>query len=632
MNIQKSVVFIFTVLSVLNHIYAATPCAQGDKAYELLQYSKAITAYEKCLKKYPDDVYILEKLGDSYMILDKSEKAEGIYAQLVKKTKKYSPAILKYVNAIYVNNKMDRYQIVVDSLLIKYPKQKEVQKLKTYRLPVENIIYEVSPAKFNAEEADFSPVYYGEKIIFSSSRQVKKKSDLFTGQSYTGLYITDTIDNVVLPFLPEISMKYNVGSCTFYDQGQKMIFSANDKSKLIRNTYLLQLYLTEQVDGKWTKPQPFVHNQRNANNTHPAINPSANILVFASDGYGTTGMDLYFCTKDVSGKWKPASKLKNTINSQGNEVFPVFINDSLLIYSSDGLQTVGKGLDMYKTVFKKGKWSDPILLDAPFNSVADDYGLTSIDNLKTGWFTSNRNNVDGNEDIYSFRQNVSDSIIYVADTPIQEVTSITVTGKLTMENGKPVGDAQIVFYNTDGDIMEEVVSSADGSFETTIQSGQWIQYKVEKKGYYPETGTFLTQDGTIDKDAGLELKMRSLKKDAIFTLENIYYDYDKWDILPESEVELNNLYNVLVQYPNMKIELSSHTDVRGKDAYNMVLSDKRAKSAVAYLIQLGIQKNRITAKGYGETKLTNHCLNGVTCTDDEHRKNRRTEVRIISLD
>jgi peptidoglycan-associated lipoprotein len=130
----------------------------------------------------------------------------------------------------------------------------------------------------------------------------------------------------------------------------------------------------------------------------------------------------------------------------------------------------------------------------------------------------------------------------------------------------------------------------------------------------------------------LNLKLKPLKKDVVFTLENIYYDYDKWDILPESEVELNNLFDILTQYPNMKIELSSHTDARGKDAYNLSLSEKRAKSAVAYLLGRDIQKERIKAIGYGETKLTNHCVNGVTCSDEEHRKNRRTEVKIIFLE
>jgi peptidoglycan-associated lipoprotein len=633
MNIQKTIfVLIITFLGLKNIYASSSPCATGDKAYELLQYSKAIVEYEKCLKKFPDDIFILERLGDSYLILDNSAKAEEIYLKIAQKTKKYCDAILKYANVLYLNNKLDKYQNTVDSLSKKYPKQKEIQKLKNFKMHNETIKYEVKAVNFNAEEADFSPVYFGHTIIFSSSRQWKKKNDLFTGQNYSQLYMVDTTDQIVTPFLPEISLKYNVGTCIFYDQGKKMMFSANDKSKLIKSTYLLQLYTIEMIDGKWSKPKLFEHNHRNSNNAHPAINPTGNLLVFASDGYGNSGMDLYLTTKDAAGKWKQPTKLKNNINSSGNEVFPVFINDTTLVFSSDGLQTSGKGLDMYKTTYKKGKWSDPVLLDAPFNSVADDYGLCSNDNLKSGYFTSNRHHPEGNEDIYYFRQFTTDSIMEISEkTPI-EIVNIPLFGTLKSDNGEPIPNANFIIYDMNGDTIIETISKADGSFEISVPSAQWIQYKIEKKGYFPENGSLMPNENIINGKIRLDLKLRPLIKDAIFTLENIYYDYDKWDILPESEVELKNLYNILIQYPDMKIELSSHTDARGKDAYNMTLSDKRAHSAVTYLIQLGINKSRITAKGYGETKLTNHCKNGISCTDNEHRKNRRTEVKIVSME
>jgi outer membrane protein OmpA-like peptidoglycan-associated protein/tetratricopeptide (TPR) repeat protein len=628
---QKTLFLLFVFIFGMKDVNTLNACAAGDKAFELLQYSKAIYEYEKCLKKSPDDIFILERLGDSYLILDNSLKAEEIYLKIAKKTKKYSPALLKYTNTLYLNNKLDLYQSIVDSLSKKYPKQKEIQKLKNYKVHSENIKYNVKPVKFNAAEADFSPVYHGNKIIFSSSRPQNKKNDLFTGQSFSQLYSVDTSNLAVNPFLPEISMKYNVGTCTFYDEGKKIMFSANDKTKLIRSTYLLQLYTSELVNGEWSKPKLFIHNQRNSNNVHPTINPSANILVFASDSYGNSGMDLFFCSKDALGNWKMPIKLKNNINTTNNEVFPVFVNDSMMIFSSDGLQSVGKGLDMYKTTFKKGKWSDPILLDAPFNSVADDYGLCTNDDMQTGYFTSNRQSPEGNEDIYLFSMAELDSLIQVPEVITSEVILTQLTGKLISEKGEILSGANIVFYNADGDIITQTTSNMEGTFKIEVLESQRIDYKVEKVGYFPETGTFLPNEVLLNGTIGLELKLRPLIKDAIFRLENIYYDYDKWDILPESEVELNNLFDVLMQHPDMKIELSSHTDARGKDAYNLSLSDKRAKSAVAYLIQLGIEPSRITAKGYGETKLTNHCKNGITCTDDEHRKNRRTEVKIVAV-
>lgn len=618
------------ILSLIN-----TPllgCPKGDKAYELLQYSKAIKEYEKCLKNNPNDTYLLEKMGDAYLILDNSQKAGEIYKKLAFQHKKYNPVILKYLNTLYLNNQLDTYQKNVDSLYIKYPKQKEIQKLKSAIILSQHEDFTANPVKFNAQEADYSPVLYGNKIVFSSSRPTHKKSDLFTGQAFSHLYVTDTISNDVIPFLPDFGLKFNMGSCDFTNSCKKIYFSANDKSHWGKNTHFLQIYESENINEQWSKPQLFVHNQRQNNNTHPAINKSENLFVFASDRYGNSGMDLYYCTRDAMGKWKQPTRLKNTINSNGNEVFPVFINDSLLIFSSDGLHTHGKGLDMYKTTYRKGKWSEPILLNEPFNSVADDYGLCSHDNMKTGYFTSNRNQAEGNEDIYCFAQNPLDSMMTTPSVSEPVITYISTHGILTTEKGEPIPDANIIYYNTDGDIIAEMKSNIDGSFVSKMPSSTMIQYKVEKKGYLPEMGSFMTQTGDLISENGLNLKLKPLKKDVVFTLENIYYDYDKWDILPESEVELNNLFDILTQYPNMKIELSSHTDARGKDAYNLSLSEKRAKSAVAYLLGRGIQKERIKAIGYGETKLTNHCVNGVTCSDEEHRKNRRTEVKIISLE
>lgn len=621
------VIFI-VIVYLLVSIHGQSQCPNGDKAYQLLQYSKAITEYEKCLKKKETSSIILEKLGDCYMILDNTSKAEEIFKQAIIGNKNYNGVLLKYAQALYINGKTQQYRTYLDSLLTKYPRQKDLQRMNNALAYADHSqYYNVNPITLNSAEADFAPVKYLDKLVFSSSRPSDKKSDLFTGQTFTKLYIGDPNGNEVQPFLPELSMKYNVGTCAFYDDDKKMMFTANAKSKLVKDQYFLKIYVTASINGQWNQPKEFEYNHAKSNTAHPAFSPSGKILIFASDRYGQTGMDLYQCTKAIDGKWKQPVRLKTYINTSGNEVFPTFLNDTTLVYSSDG---VGRGLDLYQTIWQNGKWSQPVILPAPFNSSVDDYALYSRDQMKSGYFTSNRQQIEGNEDIYYFEAIHPDTLWKEAKpeltTPLEK---LEIDIKTMTESSQPLPDVHIVITNLAGDTIIMTKSSAEGKCAVSLPKASSLKYQVIKDGYFTVNGDIYTSERM--KDHPIDIILKPLKKDAVFALENIYYEYDKSDLLPESEEELTQLFQVMQQHPTMVIELSSHTDARGNDDYNLKLSDRRAKSAVEFLYQLGIKPYRIQSKGYGETKITNRCFNGVTCTDEEHRQNRRTEVKVIRM-
>lgn len=624
---KLNIILIFLFICWNQIVNADSGCTAGDKAYELLQYSKAIIEYQKCLKN-SKDARIMERLADSYVILDQTVKAEVIYADLLKTSKKYSSIMIKYANCLYVNNKEDAYRQFVDSIQQKFPNQKEIKKLlvtANWKITKENI--EIQAVNFNSPQADFCPITADGKIIFSSCRITNKKNDPFTGESFSRLYVLDTISNVPIIFAPEISMKFNIGSCILYDHGKKMMFTANTTSKPIKNTQLLKIYTTELSNGTWTKPVEFVLNKANSNNAHPAINSNTSIMVFASDGLGGN-MDLYYCVKDKFNNWKQAVRLKNNVNSGGNEVFPSFINDSTLVFSSDGLSSTGKGLDLYQTQIRKGKWSDPVILPAPFNSVADDYGLFTSDGMKSGYFTSNRDQSDGNENIFQFFTKTSPEVQPQDTLETIIATNIKIQGKIT-SSSHFIPNTKIVFTDSYGDTLSTAISDHNGLFDIELPPVQGLQYTAEKPGYYLENGSLEMQN--IPDQNTVEIRLRELKKDAVFVLENIYYAFDKSEILPESTDELNNLYQVLTANPEINIELAAHTDSRGNDQYNLNLSIKRAKAVADFLVNAGIDSQRITSKGMGETKLVNHCKNGVSCTDEEHQVNRRTEVKILKI-
>ena len=618
-------IFFFTCWNQI--VNADSGCTAGDKAYELLQYSKAIIEYQKCLKN-SKDTRIMERLADSYVILDQTVQAEVIYADLLKTSKKYTSIMIKYANCLYVNNKEDAYRRFVDSIQQKFPNQKEIKKLlatANWKNKKENI--EIQAVNFNSPQADFCPITADGKIIFSSCRLTDKKNDPFTGESFSRLYVVDTISNVPIIFAPEISMKFNIGSCIMYDHGKKMMFTANTPSNPIKNTQLLKIYTTELSNGTWTKPVEFVHNKANSNNAHPAINSNTSIMVFASDGL-SGNMDLYYCVKDKFNNWKQAVRLKNNVNSSGNEVFPSFINDSTLVFSSDGLSSTGKGLDFYQSQFRKGKCSDPVILPAPFNSVADDYGLFTSDGMKSGYFTSNRDQSDGNENIFQFFTKTSPEVQPQDTLETIIATNIKIQGKIT-SGSHFIPNTKIVFTDSYGDTLSTAISDHNGLFDIELPPVQGLRYIAEKPGYYLENGSLEIQN--IPDQNTVEIRLRELKKDAVFVLENIYYAFDKSEILPESTDELNNLYQVLIANPEINIELAAHTDSRGNDQYNLNLSNKRAKAVADFLVNAGIDSQRITSKGMGETKLVNHCKNGVSCTDEEHQVNRRTEVKILKI-
>lgn len=604
-------------------------CDKGDKAFKNLKIQTAIAEYSECLRHTPDDKDLLERLGDCYLILDNFALAESYYEKVVDKAKYFKPAMMKYAMCLNATRKTAEYDAYVQSLLKKFPQNKSVLKLiQKINSNQQNTNYSVAKVLFNSDASDFCPNIQGSKVYFSSNRTLDKRKDGFTGLGYAKIYEFDTTTQSVQPVFTEFG-RYNIGTPVFYNHGNEVIFSANEKSKNSKNIYLLKLYHSKKEGGNWQRPTLFPINFKNANNTHPCINEDGSMLVFSSDQIQRNGMDLYVCYKDRNGQWKPAQKLKAPINTLGNEVFPSFIDHQTLVFSSDGIGSPANGLDMYMTTLQNKNWSNPIPLSPPLNSKFDDYGMSSDKEMTSGYFTSNRDQADGTENIYHFSRTdtiLLDSIIY---EPIEEIHHL-ISGIVTSDTIK-ISGAHISIFDAYGSSIVDTITDDFGSFHLPVTESPYYTVVAEKEGHHRSSTLILLQDINKENGVPLHVEMPTITKGDVFKLDNLYYDYDKWDVSEESIPELESLYDFLSLNPNIKIEISSHTDARGNDAYNLKLSQKRAATVVNYLISHGISKDRITAKGYGETQLINHCKNGVSCTDEEHRENRRTEVKILSV-
>ena len=396
-------------------------------------------------------------------------------------------------------------------------------------------------------------------------------------------------------------------------------------------TYLLKIYFANiDEKGNIGQYEPFPYNSETFSLAHPTLSRNNQQLIFSSDmsgGYG--GSDLYE-SNFVNGSWTKPVNLGDKINTAGNEVFPYWANDSVLFFSSTEHLGFG-GLDIFKSVFVGGEWSEPENLKRPINSSYDDFGIVLNEKLDGGFFSSNRPEGKGSDDIYAFR-NLKAGLSKAA-IPISE-NKLTVSGVVKeKESGSPLSDATIFILESESGQVLVLKTDSNGNYKTTLEYDKPYVAKAMKDGFFHDCELFRTPSdkGTYTFDIPQDLLLLKIEVNHVFTVQNIYYNLGKWDIREDAYPELDNLVQMMKQYP-IKAELSSYTDSRGSGESNMQLSQKRAESAVDYMVQHGIDRQRIIAKGYGETRLINQCSDGVPCTEEQHQENRRTEFKILGID
>jgi outer membrane protein OmpA-like peptidoglycan-associated protein len=342
-------------------------------------------------------------------------------------------------------------------------------------------------------------------------------------------------------------------------------------------------------------------------------------MYFASDRPGGMGgSDLYVVRKS-NGAWGQPVNLGSGINTSGNEVFPYVWKDSALYFSSDGLHGMG-GLDIFKSILVDTVVGVPVNMGYPLNTNYDDFGFIANNDVSEGYFSSNRD--ASNTEI--------DQIYRVVFQDIR----FTLLGVAVSKNTqKPVEGVTVELKNRTNGRKETVMTGPDGSFKFKLDPRTDFSVMGSKDGYFTNTEDVTTvgKNQSEDMYVKLKLELEEIVVNKPIVLENIYYDLDKSEIRPDAKPGLDKLVAIMNENPDIRIELGSHTDSRADDAYNDRLSQKRAESAVKYIVSSGISRDRITAKGYGERQLVNGCKNGVQCTEQEHQANRRTEFKVVGF-
>ena len=631
-----SLIFIF-----LAFLSSCVTTKTAIKEFNNAEYYSAATKFQKVIKEGDSKYSFL--LAEALRKSNRLWQAQKYYTDAINNGYKEEIAYYYLALSLKSNNAYDQSDSLISNYLLKGKDESvltlmknELQNINNLRNYPDTSYYRVKNLEaINTEFAEYSPSFSNDKLFFVSNR-ISEKIYSGTGTPFTDLFEVKTRGaNVELSSLKKLgeninNEKVNAGSITFSEDGMYMIFAkGNDGKSSGRNN--VDLYWSRFRRGGWTNPRLLNVNTSRSWDSTPYLSKDGKTLYFASNrskGFG--GTDIYKANVNRRGRWINIQNLGPEINTPGNELFPSVTEDGRLYFSSDNHEGFG-GLDIFVASRKGGEITitNP---GKPLNSRGDDFGVNPY-NPTRGFFTSNRDGGKGDDDIYTFVNN---------DPNLKIVNYVLKGTTLTQNNNDKdlviLGNSSVKLLDNEGTVIEETFTDDNGQFEFKVFTDEDYILIGEKENYFSTRGDFSTIDKELDKSKLVEFITnvefeKNLILDRIvvnksIVLDNIYYDLDKADIREDAALELDKLVIILKDNPNISIELSSHTDDRSSVEYNQDLSQRRAESAVSYILSKGIDQNRISAKGYGESQLIIQNAQ----TEEEHQINRRTEFKVTSYE
>lgn len=599
------------------------------------------------------------KIAEAYRLSNRHEEALPYYEALLGENTTYSDVYFHYAYAL---KSTEQYQKALDAYK-KYVSQNTDNKVlnewanrEINTLQIIDILKEKDEDIFfrnlkeiNTEGSEFAPIVANGKIIFTSSRKNKIYSN---GLPFLGIYEASiTPDGQTIGEVSEFSQSIfdperNEGSPAFSPDGKIVVFARGNTGKPKDVSPNVDLYISRNVPGEgWSEPQLVSASDSLAWDGSPVFSGDGKTIYFASDRPGGSGgLDIYRVNMDGSGRFGTAINMGKTLNTPGNEAFPFVSSDGKLYFASDGHPGLGR-LDLFEAVRKNGKISVENM-GLPYNSPMDDFGLT-FDPAGNKFFASNRRGGVGDDDIYFYQAPpVTEDVAVVKDGSDSsndedvKVVNYFLEGTVTdLETKEPLIGSTIRIYDLTAQSespVGEFTSDGAGGYGPFVlaEDTEYLLY-VENKEFLTKRENFsmfgrsipqvLLRKPVTDTTFIFNIAIDKVVVGKTFVLENIYYDLDKFDIRADAAKELDKLVEILLDNPTLRIELGSHTDVRGSDMYNLRLSQRRADSAIEYIISKGIERDRLQAQGYGETELIIEDAQN----EADHQKNRRTEFKIL---
>ena len=657
---MKNITYNTLKILLIGAVLSFSACTSGkmglkgaEKKFAQGDYNEAIDAYSKLLKGGVSSAYANFQIAESYRLSNRVNKAVPYYKAAIDNNIQDETAQYYYGFALKANGDYDEAATAfgtyagsgTDEEKVKIA-QKEVENINELNTILAQQAYaQVNNLDvINTEAAEYAPVYFKGDIYFTSARSGGKIYKA-TGTLFSDIYKAKMQGKSVAPGTVEALGKdinlenINEGAIAFTRDGRTMVFARGNSGKK-KGAVDVNLYISYFRDDVWTEPVLMNVNDPKAWDSTPVFSRNGKTLYFSSNRKGGSGgIDLYSSTLDGRGRWSNVKNMGKTINSAGDDMFPYVAKGGALYFSSSGHAGLG-GLDLFKAVRKDGKTTVQNM-GVPYNSSYDDFGMNFIDPPFEGYFTSNRDTGKGDDDIYFF----------VDDNPDLRIVNYVLEG-LTVTTGDDgseeiLPDAKVAFMDANGEVIGEVTTGQNGEFKFKVQGERNYILIGDKKQYFKSRELFSTEGKSLKKEDLVDrvtnvtfktkIKLDKIVLDKAIVLDNIYYDLDKDNIRSDAALELNKLVAILQDNPEIKIELSSHTDSRAPDDYNQDLSQRRAESAVRYIIDNGIESERITAKGYGETRLivSDGQIDQLPNEEEReaaHQRNRRTEFKVTEYD
>ncbi|OXA75160.1 WD40-like Beta Propeller Repeat [Flavobacterium aquidurense] len=656
--IYKKLKIIFVLLSVIISVGSIKAqdkkLEKANEAYNKFAFIEAAKLYQEEIKKGNNTLEVYTKLADCYYYNGNYSEATQYYAKVVSASNNVeSEYYFRYAQCL--NNAQDyKLSEAVMKMYFLKSNRKDLSENWSEKKILSDIQkqsgrYELKTVELNSPFSDFGTSYLDKnKVIYASAKDtgvIIKRKHSWNDKSFLKLYSADiTVDgglqNPILLKGP-VNTKYHQSSPAITKDGKTMYFTRNNynEGKLgadKKGTTFLKIYVAENVNGEWKNVKELPHpvNSDGFSSAHPALSPDETELYFASDRNNSFGnSDLYKVSIKKGGHiGNDLIKLGDEINTLGRETFPFMDALGILYFSSDGHSGFG-GLDVFAAIKDElGKYHVVNVGDG-VNTNADDFAYTIKDDTKRGYVSSNRS---GNDDIYSFTEN----------RPIDFDFDIKplVWGTVRYTSGKAIEGVAVEIYNAKNEKVNTLYSDQYGKYSTDLLP--FTEYKfifkkeglTEKEQIVSPLKPIEKREYSFDFINEMEVIVDNVKvmihegddlTDKL-KLNPIYFDYNGYKIRESSKAELNKIVEVMKFRPGISIKINSYTDSRGQDDFNMILSQNRAKSTMDYIVLHGIEKQRLTAEGFGETHLINKCSNGVKCSEAEHQVNRRSEF-IIQL-
>lgn len=656
---KNSILLYITILSLFsaNSYAQKLQTSSGDNKYNNYAYIRAISTYERVAEKGYKSEDMFQKLGNSYYFNGELDKAAKWYNELflmnVNQTSEYCYRYAQCLKAIGQSAKANEMLEIFHQKANSDTRGKLFNKNKNYleQIKANSGRYKIENAGINSKFSDFGSTINKNTLVFASSRNVRSASQrkhTWTNQNFTNLYEAE-LDQSQLPikikeFSKTINSKFNESTPIFTKDGKTMYFTRNNylegkRGKNKKQVILIKIYKATLENKRWSHVEELPFNSDRYSVAHPTLSPDEKTLYFASDMPGSIGQsDLFKVELRGDGSYGSVQNLGPAINTEGRETFPFVTDEHELYFASDGHPGLG-GLDNFVTsIASDGTIGEVQNLGGDINSPKDDFAYFIDNKTRRGFVTSNRDGGKGNDDIYTFIENKKLSCS-------QELYGIVTT----LNTGQILTDAKMSLFDSDFKLLQTTMTDSNGGYKFRVTCGATYHLIATKANYIGKEDKVFIIRGNGETMLNVALEKEVLKEPLkevvkvevgddlgkILNIKIIYFDLNKADILPRAIIDLEKILDVLNQNPLIKIDVRSHTDCRQSARYNQLLSDRRAKATIAWLIMKGISPNRLSGRGYGESQLVNSCgcepTNVSNCTEEQHQRNRRSEFIILEM-